>query len=176
MRHLAVSRELQQPQGPGHVHAVVAQRIEDAGPHARLGRDVHDEVDRSLTDALLMQALLACRGLKDADENRLAGQMAARLKAQALRQESLIERPKLIYQNAYGQDMAAGLALSIENWQLQKEPPDALLFAQAALALAQPRAAEPVVIWAEKTGYTDPQLGPLIRQLKAHPSWSGPRS
>jgi hypothetical protein len=130
----------------------------------------------SLTDALLMQALLACRGMKDADETRLASQMAARLKGQALRQESLIERPKLIYQIAYGQDMAAGLALSIENWQLQKEPPDALLFAQAALALAQPRAAEPVVIWAEKTGYTDPQLGPLIRQLKAHPSWSGPRS
>jgi hypothetical protein len=72
--------------------------------------------------------------------------------------------------------MAAGLALSIENWQLQKEPPDALLFAQAALALAQPRAAEPMVIWAEKTGYTDPQLGPLIQQLKAHPGWSGPRS
>jgi tetratricopeptide (TPR) repeat protein len=130
----------------------------------------------SLTDALLMQALLACRGLNDADETRLASQMAARLKAQALRQESLIERPKLIYQIAYGQDMAAGLALSIENWQLQKEPPDALLFAQAALALAQPRAAEPVVIWAGKTGYTDPQLKQLIRQLKAHPGWSGPRS
>ena len=130
----------------------------------------------SLTDALLMQALLASRGLKDTDETRLASQMDARLKAQSLRQESLIERPKLIYQIAYGQDIAAGLALSIENWQLQKEPPDALLFVQAALALGQPLAAEPVVLWAEKTGYTDPQLGPLIRQLKAHPSWSGRRS
>ena len=129
----------------------------------------------NLTDALLMQALLASRGLKAPDEAALAGQMAARLQSQALRQESLIERPKLIYQIAYGQDLAAGLALSIENWQQQKEPPDAVLFAQAALALNQARAAEPVVQWAQTTGYTDPQLAPLLLQLKAHPSWSKER-
>ena len=130
----------------------------------------------SLTDALLMQTLLASRGLKDPDEARLASQMDARLRAQALRHEALIERPKLIYQIAYGQDPAAGLALSIENWQLQKEPPDAVLFARAALALGQPQAAAPVVEWADKSGYTDPQLAPLLRQLRAHPSWKGSRS
>jgi hypothetical protein len=124
-----------------------------------------------LTDALLVQALLASRGLGSSDEAALAGQMQARLQAQALRQESLIERPKLIYQIAYGQDLAAGLALSIENWQLQKEPPDALLFVQAALAPNQARAAEPVVNWAHATGYTEPLLRQGIEQLKAHPSW-----
>jgi hypothetical protein len=128
-----------------------------------------------MTDALLMQALLASRGLKAPDEAALAQQMATRLQSQALRQESLIERPKLIYQIAYGQDLAAGLALSIENWQQQKEPPDAVLFAQAALALNQARAAEPVVQWAQTTGYSDPLLARLITQLKAHPSWSKER-
>jgi hypothetical protein len=125
----------------------------------------------NLTDALLMQAVLASRGLKDPDENRFASQLEARLQSQALRQEALIERPKLIYQIAYGRDVKAGLALSMDNWQLQKEPPDALLFVQAALALGQARAAEPVLSWAEKTGYTDTQLTPLLAQLKAHPSW-----
>ena len=129
----------------------------------------------ALTDALLMQALLASRGLKDADEKRLASHMDARLKSQALRQEALIERPKLIYQITYGQDMAAGLALSVQNWQLHKEPPDAVLFAQAALALGLAREAEPVVKWAEQTGYTDTQLAPLIEQLKKHPSWAQTR-
>lgn len=129
----------------------------------------------SLSDALLVQALLASRGLKSADEALLAGQMQARLQSQALRQEALIERPKLIYQIAYGQDMAAGLALSVENWQLQKEPPDALLFAQAALALKQARVAEPVVNWAQTTGYTEPALRELMAQLTAHPSWSQER-
>ena len=105
----------------------------------------------------------------------MAKQLEARLQSQALRQEALIERPKIIYQIAYGRDLKAGLALSIDNWQLQKEPPDAVLFVQAALALGQARAAEPVVSWAEKTGYTDPQLSPLLAQLKAHPSWTGGR-
>jgi hypothetical protein len=129
----------------------------------------------SMTDALLMQAVLASHGLKDPDESRLASQLEARLQSQALRQEALIERPKLIYQIAYGRDLKAGLALSIDNWQLQKEPPDAVLFAQAALALGQARAAEPVVSWAEKTGYADPQLTPMLAQLKSHPSWTGGR-
>ena len=129
----------------------------------------------TLTDALLMQAVLASRGLKDPDESRLASQLEARLQSQALRQEALIERPKLIYQIAYGRDLKAGLALSVDNWQLQKEPPDAVLFVQAALALGQARAAEPVVNWAEATGYTDPQLTPMLAQLKSHPSWAGAR-
>lgn len=127
------------------------------------------------TDALLMQALLASRGLQDGDEQRLAGLFEARIKSQALRQESLIERPKLIYLVDYGKDLQAGLELSIANWKLQKEPPDAVLFAQAALALKRAKAAAPVVDWAAQTGYTDPQLTPLIRQLQAHPSWSGSR-
>ena len=129
----------------------------------------------ALTDALLMQALLASRGLQEPAQATLAAQMAARLKSQALRQEALIERPKLIYQIAYGQDVAAGLALSIDNWQLQKEPPDALLFVQAALALGQAPAAAPVLAWARDTGYTDPQLASLLTQLTAHPSWTGGR-
>ena len=129
----------------------------------------------ALSDALLMQALLASRGLKEADEKRLATLMDARLKSQALRQEALIERPKLIYQITYGQDMAAGLALSVQNWELQKEPPDAVLFAQAALALGRSREAEPVVKWAEQTAYTDPPLARLLEQLKKHPRWTPSR-
>jgi predicted Zn-dependent protease len=125
------------------------------------------------SDALLMQALLASRGLQDGDQARLAALLDARFQSQALRQESLIERPRLIYLIGYGKDPAAGLALSVDNWKLQKEPPDAVLFAQAALAVNQPRAAEPVVSWAEKTGYTEPQLKQLIGQLKAHPRWTG---
>jgi hypothetical protein len=133
------------------------------------------QLHSNLTDALLMQALLASRGLKAPDEAALAQQMAARLQSQALRQESLIERPRLIYQIAYGQDLAGGLALSIDNWQLQKEPPDALLFVQAALALKQPRAAEPVVQWVQATGYTEPQLDRLIARLRTHPGGSKER-
>lgn len=126
-----------------------------------------------LSDALLMQALLASRGLKDGQEQRLDALLQERYAAQALRQEALIERPRLIYLIGYGKDLAAGLALSVENWKLQKEPPDAVLFAQAALALDQPRAAEPVLAWAKATAYTEPALARLIQQIQAHPRWAG---
>ncbi len=126
-----------------------------------------------MTDALLTQALLASRGLKDGQEQRLEKMLQERYAAQALRQEALIERPRLIYLISYGKDLAAGLALSIDNWKLQKEPPDAVLFAQAALALDQPRAAEPVLTWAKATGYTEPALAKLIGQIQAHPRWAG---
>ena len=130
-------------------------------------------ITSNLTDALLMQALIASRGLNATDEASLASQMAARLQTQSLRQESLIERPRLIYQIAYGRDLASGLALSIDNWRLQKEPSDAVLFIQAALALNQAKSAEPVVRWAASTKYSDPQLSPLIDAILKHPSWSG---
>lgn len=118
------------------------------------------------SDALLVQALLASRGLKDRNEVKLDKLIAARLATQALRNESLIERPKLIYLIDYGKDPVAGLKLSIDNWQLQQEPRDAVLFVKAALLTQQASSAQPVLAWAEKTKYNDPQLAALLLQLK----------
>ena len=123
------------------------------------------------TDALLVQALLASRALQDGDTARLADLFEGRMSSQALRQETLIERPKLIYLIRYGKDPAAGLQLSVANWKIQNEPPDALLFVEAAILQKQPRAAAPVVAWAEKTAYADPQLTPLLQKLKSLPGW-----
>lgn len=118
------------------------------------------------SDALLVQALLADRGLKNRNEVKLAKLIEARLATQALRNESLIERPKLIYLIDYGKDPMTGLKLSIDNWQLQQEPRDAVLFVKAALLTHQAPLAEPVLAWAEKTKYTDPELAALLLQLK----------
>jgi len=87
-------------------------------------------------------------------------------------QETLIERPRLIFQITYGNDPATGLAMSIENWKIQKEPADAVLFLQAALILNKAKSAKPVIDWIALTKYTDPRLSPLIELLLKHPSWS----
>jgi Ni/Fe-hydrogenase subunit HybB-like protein len=84
-----------------------------------------------------------------------------------LRQEKLIERPQLIYFIDYANDPAAGLRLSIENWKIQQEPRDAVLFLKAALALNQPQAAQSVLAWIEKTNYSDPQIKELRARLKS---------
>jgi hypothetical protein len=117
------------------------------------------------SDALLMQALLAARGLKDRKEQKLSKLIESRLATQSLRNESLIERPKLIYLIDYGIDPKAGLQLSIENWKIQQEPRDAVLFVKAALQAQQPQAAEPVVSWVQQTNYADPELAGLLNLL-----------
>lgn len=122
---------------------------------------------KSPTDALLVQALLASQGLRDGETAALAEQVEGRLQSQALRQETLIERPQMIYMIRYGRHVAAGLTLAADNWTTQNEPADAVLLAEAALHQKQPKAAEPVLRWMEKTGYADPVLAPLAQQLKA---------
>ncbi len=118
------------------------------------------------TDALLMQFILATQGLKDPSEKNLASLFESRLNSQALRQESMIERPQMIFFIDYAKNPANGLRLSIENWKIQQEPRDAVLFLKAALALNQPQAAEPVLAWIEKTNYSDPQIKALLVKLK----------
>ncbi len=118
------------------------------------------------TDALLMQYILAYKALKDPAEKNLASLLESRLKSQSLRQEALIERPQMIYFIDYANDPAAGLRLSIENWKIQQEPRDAVLFLKAALALNQPQAAQVVLTWLEKTNYADPQIRELRTRLK----------
>ena len=85
----------------------------------------------------------------------------------AERGEALIERPRMIYLIRCGRDVGAGLALAVENWRTQQEPPDAALLVEAALAMDQPQAAAPVLDWMQTTGYTDPTLAPLAQTLRA---------
>ncbi len=120
----------------------------------------------SPTDALLVQALLASRGLKDGNTQQLADQFESRMNNQALRGESLIERPTMVYLITYGRDNAQGLKLAAENWSAQNEPADAVLLVQAALKANQPRLAEPVLGWMATTGYTDPVLKALTQELQ----------
>jgi hypothetical protein len=57
--------------------------------------------------------------------------------------------------------------LSIDNWKIQQEPRDAVLFLKAALALQQAQAAQPVMAWLDKTNYSDPQIKALRARLKS---------
>lgn len=127
-------------------------------------------VDAVPSDGLLVQALLASTALKDGQAERLGSLVAQRFDNQALRSEALIERPQMVYlirqRRNDPQDLERGLALAVENWRTQQEPADAVLLAEAALALRQPAAAAPVLEWMQVTGYTDPSLAPLAQALR----------
>jgi hypothetical protein len=96
----------------------------------------------------------------------LAQQFDERMAAQDLRQDALIERPRMIYLIRFGKDVKAGLTMAADNWRTQNEPADGLLLLEAAVLLKQPQAAQPVLQWLEKTKYTDPAMTPLVAQLK----------
>lgn len=145
------------------VRLSLAELLNQQGQYAR-ARQV--AASSSPTDALLVQWLLASRGLKDGETQRLADQFDSRMRNQALRRESLIERPTLVYLIRYGADPAEGLKLAAENWTTQNEPQDAVLLVEAALRLNQPRMAAPVLDWMARTGYTDAVLQPLAQQLQ----------
>jgi hypothetical protein len=153
----------QRPRSHG-VRLALVELLNARGQHAQAKRWATTPAP---TDALLVQQLLASQALGDADAPRLAQQVEDRMAAQALRQDALIERPKMVYFIHHGRDVAAGLALAQENWAAQKEPPDALLLVEAALKLDRPQAAAPVLDWMAQTGYTDPALAALAGQLKS---------
>lgn len=122
------------------------------------------------SDGLLIHALMAHHGLAAGKPNdkvmALARQFDERMAAQDLRQDALIERPRMIYLIRYGKDVKAGLAMAVENWRTQNEPADGLLLLEAAVLLKQAQAALPVLQWLEKTKYQDPAMTPLVAQLK----------
>jgi hypothetical protein len=60
---------------------------------------------------------------------------------------------------------APALRLATESWQAQKEPWDARLVLEAALAAADHRPAEPVLAWLESTRIEDPTLRSLAAQI-----------
>ena len=145
------------------VRLSLTELLNQQGQYAKARRHASST---SPTDALLVQALLASRGLKDNDTQRLADQFENRMNNQALRGENLIERPTMVYLITYGRDNAQGLQLAADNWSTQNEPADAVLLVQAALKANQPRRAQPVLDWMAATGYTDPVLKALAEELQ----------
>lgn len=65
------------------------------------------------------------------------------------------------------QDRAAdALALAVQNWRVQREPADARIVLEAALATRQPQAATEVLEWMRTTGIEDVWLRALAARLR----------
>jgi tetratricopeptide (TPR) repeat protein len=61
---------------------------------------------------------------------------------------------------------AAALALATENWNIQKEPADARLVVESAIAAGEPAAAGGVARFARETGLHDNRVTPLLSRLE----------
>ncbi|MGH8690388.1 MAG: tetratricopeptide repeat protein [Burkholderiales bacterium] len=118
------------------------------------------------SDTLLLRLALAARALKLPVAERYARALGERFAAAALRGEKLHLQEEARYLLDLKGDAAGALAAARENWNRQREPRDAAVLLEAALAARDPKAAEPVLRWLEESGFESPRLRRLAAQLK----------
>ncbi len=67
-------------------------------------------------------------------------------------------------------DPKEAVRLAVANYQVQKEPRDARIVLEAALADRNPTAAQPVLDWLQTSGFEDPTLRALAKKVQQLPA------
>ena len=117
------------------------------------------------SDVLLLSLTRAERALGKPEAQARAAVLRARFADAALRSDSTNVQDEAWFRLEFESDPKGALALALQNWSVQKEPRDAELVLEAALASRDPGAAAPVLEWMAKTGIEDPQLKELASRL-----------
>lgn len=121
--------------------------------------------DKTRSDGLLLRLLLAERSLGLASAQEHERNLAARYQAAQLRGDTVHQQEEARFALQLQNNPAKALELAGENWKVQREPRDARILLQAALALKNPRAAQPVLEWLAENRIEDRDLRSLAQQL-----------
>ena len=119
------------------------------------------------SDILLLRLALAERALGANGAKEHIRALRERFEAAALRGDKLHQQEEARFNLYLLGDKEKSLALAQENWRLQREPRDARVLLEAALAMKDPAAAQPALDWLERSGHEDPHLRDLAARLKA---------
>lgn len=133
--------------------------------HKRYGEVVAMLKDRTPSDGLLLRLVLAETRLDLPVAKTHAATLAARYEAAQLRGDTVHQQEEARFRLQIYHDEKNALALARENWKVQKEPRDARILLEAALAAKSPAAAAPVVQWLRESRIEDTRLRDLARQL-----------
>jgi hypothetical protein len=122
--------------------------------------------DWERSDILLLRLALAERAAKLPGAAAHVAMLKDRFDASAMRGDKLHQQEEARF-HLYLQDDAPGaLRLAAENYRLQREPRDARILLEAALAAKQYAAAQPALDWLRASGYEDPLYARLAQQLR----------
>jgi len=124
-------------------------------------------VDWTRSDILLLRLALAEKALKAPKAAEHIAALKSRFDAAALRGDKLHQQEEARYNLYLAENKEKALALAQENWTLQREPRDARILLEAALAVKNPAAAQGALDWLERTGHEDPGLHETARKLQA---------
>lgn len=116
------------------------------------------------SDVLLLRLALAedAAGLATAPAH--FAMLKQRFDASALRGDKLHQQDEARLHLHLG-DARRALRLAAENYRLQREPSDAQILLEAALAAKDAAAAQPALDWLRTSGYEDPAYAKLARAL-----------
>ena len=124
-------------------------------------------VDWVKSDILLLRLALAEQALKAPKAREHIETLRSRFDAAALRGDKLHQQEEARFNLTLLGNKEKALALARENWKLQREPRDARILLEAALAMKDPAAAQEALGWLERSGYEEPGLRRTAKELKA---------
>ena len=121
--------------------------------------------DHTRVDGLLLRLALAERAVGAAQFDSHRASLRARYVAATARGDVLHRREQARFELALENNPAAALSLAQVNWAAQREPADARILLEAAIAARSPRAARAVLDHIKQQGMQDVRLQTLARGL-----------
>ncbi len=118
-------------------------------------------------DPLLLRLALAEQAVGSPMTASHVADLAARFETSRLRGDTVHRREEARFVLHLQQQPRRALALARTNWDVQREPADARILLEAALAAGQPAAADPVHAWLVGNAVQDRLLSALDRQCDA---------
>ena len=121
---------------------------------------------KTRSDLLLLRLALAAKALNDPALKGWESDLAARFDAAQLRGDTVHQKEESRFALGVQGQAARALVLAGQNFATQREPADARILLEAALAAKQPAAAQPALQWLADSGHDGVLLNELARQLK----------
>ena len=121
--------------------------------------------DRAASDPLLLRLALAHQRVASPQAAVFAGMLEERFTATRLRGDTTHRAEEARYLLHIRRDHQAALSLALANYEVQREPRDARMVLEAALAAGQPDKAGKVLAWVKSSGFQGLPISTLVEQL-----------
>jgi predicted Zn-dependent protease len=118
-------------------------------------------------DILLLRCAIAAKHASSTDATQIAEELTKRFAASTARGDRLHLREESRFTLAIKNAPTEALALALDNWRVQKEPLDARIALEAAVAAKQPKAVADVLAWLEANPLQSAKLTALVQQVRA---------
>ena len=144
-----------------YLRAAYADFLLDHGRHAEVLALLKNQ---ARADGLLLRLALAGQALRAPDAGEHVDALKARFSASRIRGDNLHLRDEARFTLQVLEQPQDALRVAQENWAVHREPWDARIYLEAALAARKPGAARPVLDWLRENRVQDVKLASLAEE------------